>query len=219
MGSLLGRAAAAPHGDQSTEATKAPEWTPDAVNRLYQEAYAAGAEDAGCHYMQLVESTRRQDLAVGVLACSVVLWFTLTYGNVRVAREKTFAQEHLEAQKALLVASHEDLSRAESRIKTLTTGIGHRDSLLDRQRRALARLARQQRSTAARAQRERCRSAAMQREVAVLQRSVVDLHGKLCLLGTVCALAWVGTTWCLWRQKHRGRRWGNEHVEADRQSG
>lgn len=181
----------------------APALAPAAVERLCQEAYAAGAEDAGIHYMQLVDSTRRQDLAVGALACLATLWLTMTYGTTRVAREKAFAEEHLEAQKELLVVAHDELARAHSQVKELMASLETRDALIARQRRELVRMAKARRAAAIGMLRVKQQSAQIQKDMAALQVALAAMRSGLAAGGCALALLWLGTTWCVVRRRRQ----------------
>lgn len=201
-------------GTIPTDGTDAqiPLYTTEVVHQMCQEAYAAGAEDAGNHYMHQADSTRKQDAAVGGLACLVTFWFTYVYGTINAAKERAESGVLLQSQKELMHIANQDLTMAKSQVRDLAFSLESRDALIERQHRELAKAAKLRRAVTGKLWQVKRQSAKTRADMAALQGSVVNMNRALYGGAAAVCLLWAGTVW--WVARRRAPAQPVMHVPA-----
>jgi hypothetical protein len=157
-----------------------PALSPEAVEEMCKEAYAAGIEDADVYGTAQREAMLRQNAAVGVAACMLSAWLAFVYGRTngtRLAEEA--AALRFNAQQQMLDKVNSDLVAVAEENKTLTLVRKEQQMIIAQQRNELQKAARQRRAMQQSLQSLKLRNASVRKQLRGLTTSLHAIQRQM----------------------------------------
>ncbi|CBZ27152.1 conserved hypothetical protein [Leishmania mexicana MHOM/GT/2001/U1103] len=170
--------------------------TPEAVDALYREAYAAGAADADMYHTSQREVMRQQDAMAGIGACMLSAWVAYVYGRttgVQAAEEA--AALRLDAQQQMLDRTSKDLAQRVEENRSLITVRQEQGVMIAQQRDELQRAAQQRRGMQRSMNALRQRNASVQRQMRSLKSSLSAIQLQMYVGMAGAALVLLAVVW------------------------
>ncbi|KAG5501169.1 hypothetical protein JIQ42_06167 [Leishmania sp. Namibia] len=170
--------------------------TPEAMEALYREAYAAGTIDADMYHTSEREVMRQQDAMTGIGACMFSAWVAYVYGRTTgVQAAEDAASLRFDAQQRMLDKASKDLALKREENRSLITIRQEQDVVIAQQRDELKRAAQQRRAMQHSVNALRRRNASVQRQMRSLKSTLtaVQLQMYVSMAGAglvVLTVAW-----------------------------
>ncbi|CBZ34215.1 hypothetical protein, conserved [Leishmania donovani] len=170
--------------------------TPEAVDALYREAYAAGAVDADMYHTSKREVMQQQDAMAGIGACMFSAWVAYVYGRTTgVQAAEDAAALRLDAQQQMLDKTSKDLALKLEENRSLITVRQEQDVMIAHQRDELQRAAQQRRAMQRSMNALRRRNASVQRQMRSLKSSLSAIQLQMYAGMAGAALVLVAVVW------------------------
>ncbi|KAG5504333.1 hypothetical protein JKF63_04778 [Porcisia hertigi] len=182
--------------ERSGTVLQTPALTPEAVDTLCREAYAAGVSDSDMYHTSRREVIRQEDMMAGIGACLLSGWVAYVYGRttgVRMAEDA--ATLRFDVQQGLLDKASKELALKMEENHSLIAVRQEQDIVIAKQRDELQRAAQQRRAMQQAINAFRRRNASVQRQLRGLESSLVALQRQIFVSMAGAGLTLLGVIW------------------------
>ncbi|KAG5478606.1 hypothetical protein LSCM1_06009 [Leishmania martiniquensis] len=187
--------------------------TPEGVEELYREGYAAGTIDADLYHTSEREVMRQQDAVAGIGACMFSAWVAYVYGRTTgVQAAEDAASLRFDAQQRILDETRKDLALKLEENRSLLTIRQEQDVVIAQQRDELKRAAQQRRAMLQSVNALRRRNTSVRRQMRSLKSSFTALQLQVYVGMAGAGLLLLAVVWST--QQLRSGRWQRPPIAA-----